>query len=89
MGELKKGTGWNWEQVITCIKVGHNKDIIRTKNRLPQNQKRKGLSKKSQTIYKTAHGRGRKEDNRKRVIYSCGAQLSGIAGETTCMQASG
>ena len=56
---------------------------------MTQNRKRKGLSKKSQTIYKTAHGRGRKEDNRKRVIYSCGAQLSGIAGETTCMQASG
>lgn len=37
------------------------------------------------------HGQGRKEeiDNRKRVIYSCGAQLSGIADKTTCMQASG
>ena len=35
------------------------------------------------------YGRVQKEDNRKRVIYSCGAQLSGIVGKTTCMQASG
>ena len=33
--------------------------------------------------------RVKKEDNRKRVIYSCGAQLSGIADKTTCIQASG
>ena len=29
---VQKGTSKNSEQVITCIKVGHNKDITRTKN---------------------------------------------------------
>ena len=36
-----KGPSKNSEQVITCIKVGHNKDIIRTKTDYPKTEREK------------------------------------------------
>ena len=43
----KKGLSKNSEQVITCIKVGHNKDIIRFKNRLPKIEREKDQVKRT------------------------------------------
>ena len=40
---VRKGTSKNSEQVITCIKVGNNKDIIRTKPDYP-NPKEKRMA---------------------------------------------
>ena len=39
---VRKGTSKNSEQVITCIKVGHNKD----KTRLPQTEREKNGRRK-------------------------------------------
>ena len=43
----KKGTSKNSEQVITCIKVGHNKDIIRTKPDYTKTEREKDKVKES------------------------------------------